>query len=160
MRKLERFGAMAVAVVMVAVLALPVMAAGGVTVGQFIQRLAMAKNLNATDARVAADSLAIAGYRLPAGLDFSARLTEGQVAGLANAMGLKVRTAKPDASFDQGNVDRFFKSFRYELEKPGATGSADDIRLQKIPGHQDEGHGKGKGKGKGKGPGETPHAPH
>ena len=164
MRKSERFGAMAVAILIVAVMTVPAFASTGITVGQFIQRLAMSKNLNATDARVAAGSLADAGYRLPAGLNYSEALTEGHVAGIAGAVGLKVRTTKPDAGFDQGNVDRFFKSFRRELRKPGSAGdafpvAADSKAKGKDGSEGSKGKSKGKGKGKGKNKGTTPTDP-
>jgi hypothetical protein len=146
---------------MVAVLAAPAFASSDVTVGQFIQRLAMSKNLNATDARVAAGSLADAGYRLPAGLNYSEALTEGHVAGIAGAVGLKVRTTKPESGFDQSNVDRFFKSFRKELRKPGSAGDVFPAIAQAKGGSEaSEGSsGKSKGKGKGKNKGTTPTDP-
>jgi hypothetical protein len=158
MRKSERFGAMAVAILMVAVMSMPAFAASDVTVGQFIQRLAMSKNLNASDARVAAGSLADAGYRLPAGLNYAEALTEGHVADIAATVGLKVRTSKPEADFAQANVDRFFKSFQKELRKPGTPGEAGSI-VAKTDTDRHPGHGwaKGQGKGKGKGKGKNPH---
>ena len=161
MRKSERFGAMAVAILMVAAMSVPALAASDVTVGQFIQRLAMSKNLNASDAGVAAGSLADAGYRLPAGLNYAEALTEGHVADIAASVGLKVRTSKPAADFDQANVDRFFKSFHKELRKPGAAGEAFAALEEKThkpnPGNGGNGWAKGQGKGKGKGKGKNPH---
>ena len=53
MRNLKRLGAVAIAIALLA--AVPTMAAD-ITVGQFVQQLARAKNLNATDAQAAADA--------------------------------------------------------------------------------------------------------
>jgi len=161
MRNLKRFGAWAVALVVIAVLAVPAQA-GEYTVGQFIQRLAMTKSLNATDADTAARSLAASGIRIPSDVNYSDALTEGHVARLALAAGLKVRTASPDAIFDETNVDRFFASFKSELRKPGNReadqAAQDGVLKSHFPNGNGNGfgHGKGKGKGKGKGLNVTP----
>jgi len=153
MRKLGRIGALALAFVIVAAVAAPVVMANDVTVGDFIQRLARAKNLNATDAAIAADSLRAVGVSVPANLRFSDRLTEGHVAVIARNAGLNVRTSSPEANFDDAMVDRFFVSFASEL------GDVDDdpiLGLGKDKDGDEEDKDKGKGKGKN---GRTPSEP-
>ena len=56
MKSLIRCGATAVAVALVVAVAAPAFAAN-ITVGEFVQRVAIVKSLDATDARVATDSL-------------------------------------------------------------------------------------------------------
>jgi len=93
----------------------PALAAGDFTVGQFLQELAKAKNVNATDARIAVDSLRAVGIRIPADLDTSASLTEGTVVDIAKAAGLRVSTNNPSARFDEDQVGSFFSAFATEL---------------------------------------------
>ena len=69
MMKVRRLVAVAAAVAMVAAIALPAMAAKPVSVGRFVQELAKAKNLNATDPEIAVESLTAVGVRLPADLE-------------------------------------------------------------------------------------------
>ena len=99
------------AIVMVASAALAVTVAADKTVGQFVQDLARVKKLNATDPQIAADSLAAMGLRLPAGLDFSAPLTEGDVTKISRTVGLTVSTTDPDALFTSEQVDQYFAAF-------------------------------------------------
>ena len=156
MRNFKRIGAVAVAFLVVAALVAPAQAANQVTVGQFVQELARAKNLNATDARIAADNLAAIGIVMPANLSLGDRLTEGDVAVIAQAAGLNVRASAPAATFDDDKVDRFFTSFSRELSEGGR---ADYNPFAGGSEGGDEGDGEeGKGKGKGKG-GRTPVEP-
>ena len=152
MRNFKRIGAVAVAFLVAAALVAPALAANQITVGQFVQELARAKNLNATDARIAADNLAAIGIVMPSDLSYGSRLTEGDVASIARAAGLNVRASAPTATFDDDKVDRFFTSFSRELSEGG--------RADYDPfAGSDEGDGEeGKGKGKGKG-GRTPVEP-
>jgi hypothetical protein len=99
---------------LLAVSAAPALAAD-VTVGQFVQELARAKKLNATDARVAVDSLRTVGVRLPSDLKLSDRLTEAEVVRISRSVGLLVSTANPEAPFDDEQMDRFFDVFGVEL---------------------------------------------
>jgi opacity protein-like surface antigen len=165
MRNVKRLGAVAIAVVLAIALAAPAVAAD-ITVGQFIQQLARAKNLNATDAKIAADSLAAVGIALPSNLRYGAVLTEGDVSAIARSAGLNVRTASPQSSFDSRKSERFFSSFSRELEGDTA-GVRERDRFRKggdeggdeMPnGEAEEPSGKGKGKGKGKN-GRTPSEP-
>lgn len=163
MRNVKRLGAVAIAVVLAIALAAPAGAAE-LTVGQFIQQIARAKNLNATDAKIAADSLAAAGFSLPSSLDYGAVLSEGDVAAIARSVGLNVRTTNPGATFDSQKAQRFLTSFDGEL-----TGSP-GVRQRNFRKGEPEGgdempdgeteapDGTGKGKGKGKN-GRTPSEP-
>ncbi len=156
---------------MIAMAWVPTQAGADVTVGEFIQRLAREKSLAGNDAQDAAESLRAAGFLLPNGLDASASLTEGHVAAIGRALGLKIRTSRPDAGFDRIHVERFVGSFKRELRKPGsgqtkghaAPGTATTERVKSSGGSgkgkgkgTGPGTGKGKGKGKGKGPDATP----
>ncbi len=105
----------ALAIVMLASAALVATSAAEVTVGQFVQRLAQAKNLTATDPQVAVDSLAAEGIRLPASLNLSARLTEGDVTRISRAVGIKVSANDPDATFSTEQADQFFDVFGADL---------------------------------------------
>lgn len=163
MRNVKRLGAVAVALVLAVALAAPTQATE-ITVGQFVQQLARAKNLNATDAKIAADSLAAVGVVLPP-LNYGAVLTEGDVALIARSAGLNVRTATPEAAFNADKSSRFFSSFSGELEDDNGIRSRKSYRKSE-PGPEDETpdgeaeapDGKGKGKGKGKN-GRTPSEP-
>jgi hypothetical protein len=108
MRKLIRLGAIAAAALMIAVTVAPALAASEVTVGRFVQELALHRNLNAVDVPTAVDSLRAVGIRLPADLDMNARLTEGDVVSISRAIGLRVTTSNPSTPFDQSQVESFF----------------------------------------------------
>jgi hypothetical protein len=153
MRKLMRLGVMAMGLALAVMLTAPAMA-NDITVGEFVQQLARAKNLNANDARTAADALASVGIQLPT-LDYNTILTEGEVASIARSAGLNVRTATPAANFDSRKASRFFSSFAGELRTSSQV-REDRIRDGRIKGSDEDGdpeapNGKGKGKGKGKG---------
>ncbi len=130
-------------------LALPVLASDEMTVGNFVQRLARSKNLNAADARIAVDSLHEAGIRLPSDLALSTRLTEGDVARIARTLGLAVSTNRPDAGFSSEQVDLFFASFRVELTL-AVDGGAGNSARRTWDGSPFNPYTKGKGGGKGK----------
>lgn len=131
--------------VVLTVLVAPVEAAE-ITVGQFVQELAKFKALRATDERAAAGALAGAGFRLPADLDFSKRLTEGDVARISAAGGLPVSTSEPDMVFSSEQVERFFLAFSVELTGEDRNEDTAETR-EKDPGFDPFGKGKGKGKG-------------
>ncbi len=94
----KRLGALFVAALLVTA-AVPAFAASDATVGEFVIKLAKARNLAATDARVAVDALRGIGVRVPADLNYSKRLTEGDVARLSRVFGLNVdgRVASAEA---------------------------------------------------------------
>ena len=138
-----KLSVLAVAVIL-AVTAIPALAANDSTVGRFVQEMARAKNLNATDATIAADSLRAVGVRLPADLRLNKRLTERDVVEISRGAGLPVSTTNPDAVFDGDQVDRFFLVFGKEL---GVT----EPDRPHTPWFDPFTKGKGKHKGWGKG---------
>lgn len=156
MKSLIRCGATAVAVALAVAVAAPAFAAN-ITVGEFVQRVAIVKNLDATDGLVAVESLRAKGVRLPADLDLNAQLTESDVVAVSRAVGLRLTSSNPDRVFEIDQVESFFVAFGAELVNPVAT--ADDD----WPGEGDwppenpqppfdpwtKGHGKHKGWGKG-----------
>jgi len=125
MKSLIRCGATAVAVALVMAVAAPVFAAN-ITVGEFVQRLAIVKSLDAADARVATDSLRTAGVRLPADLDLNAQLTESHVVAISRAVGLRLTSSNPDRVFESEQVDSYFVAFGSELVDPTVTGDGID----------------------------------
>ncbi len=153
MRNFKRLCVVAIALMLVAGTA--ALASDEVTVGQFIQQLARAKNLNATDPATAATSLAAAGIRLPAGLNFSSRLTEGDIARIAQAAGLNVRSRTPDLVVDDEMMGNFFVAFGVELDDDGDDPITPACHPEFDPnctnnsfkGKGHFAHGKGKGKG-------------
>ena len=115
MRSTQRLSVAASLLLVLALLAPAALGAEETTVGRFVQDLARLKSLTATDARVAADSLATVGVQLPTGLDFNKRLTEADVTLISGAAGLRVTTTTPEAPFDAPKVERFFVAFGPEL---------------------------------------------
>ena len=152
MRSVTR-SVLAVAVLLAAVAA-PALAAD-VTIGQFVQELAQVKKLNATDARIALDSLAAVGVRLPADLKLADRLTEAEVVRISRAVGLWVSTTNPEAPFDEEQMDQFFVVFGSDLE---ATPPGDPIVEPHVPDFDPFTKGKGNHWGHYKG-GRTPSEP-
>jgi hypothetical protein len=156
MKSLVRASATVAAALLVVALATPAVAANDVTVGQFVQRMAMAKNLNSTDAMIAADSLQAVGIRLPEDLKMTARLTEADVVEISRAAGLRVTSSNPDKLFTSDQVDSFFFAFSDEI---GVTGDPGDEAFTVRPYGEGNGNGwgppfdpftKGKGQAKGK----------
>lgn len=152
----RRLGFAAGALALAAIVAMPTMAAD-ITVGGFLQEVAKVKNLNAIDARVAADSLAAAGVQLPESLKLSDRLTEGAVVQIARASGLNLSTSRPDSAFTDAQVEQFMAAFDGELRDsdfvairrdctdPSQGCNGNDIGFDPFS------KGKGKHKGHGKG---------
>ncbi|HKQ60150.1 MAG TPA: hypothetical protein VJS92_02625 [Candidatus Polarisedimenticolaceae bacterium] len=165
MKNVRRMAFGMVALALAATLSMPSFA-GPAMVGDFVRAIASAKSLPAGDVRLAVDSLASRGVRLPADLDLAAPLTEGAVQKIARAAGINVTTSNPQASFTSEQVGRFVLAFGTEL---GArNGSGDNATRDAGCGNPDcPGNGpsfdpftKGKGKHKGKGKGlETPSDP-
>ena len=144
MRNVKRVGAAVVAIAILAVMAGPVLGADA-TVGRFVQRAAQELKLNATDARAATDSLRAVGVGLPANLDVNKTLTERDVASIARALGVRVTTSNPDATFGTDKIDRFFQSFGGEI---AASHHDDDCA---VPGNDCDNPGQGGGPGNGNG---------
>ena len=155
----KRLGALFVALALVAV-TVPAFAANEATVGQFVIKLAKARNLGATDARVAVNSLRGVGVRVPADLNLSKQLTEGDVARISRAVGINVTTATPDNSFTNDQVDQFFSAFAVNLQNPsGSADSAAGEDNNSGPPFNPYSKGKGGSKGKKKGHDFTPTEP-
>ena len=113
----KRLGLLVTVLVMAGVAAAPIFAAshhGQSTIGDLLVGIAGAKSLRATDATTAEAALRAAGYDLPR-LDRSKGLTEGDVAMIANAVGLRVASSNPTRSFSRLQVDRFLTSMGSEL---------------------------------------------
>ena len=110
----------------IALLSAPAAEAEDATVGQFVQRLAMAKGQTAADARTAVASLEAVGVALSDDLDFAKRLTEGDVVEIARAAGLSVTTSTAQRTFDEQQVRRFFVGFGPELGAAGRNHIDDD----------------------------------
>ena len=145
----KRLGALLVAVVLVTA-AVPALAASDATVGEFVIKLAKSRNLAATDARVAVDALRGIGVRVPADLNYSKRLTEGDVARLSRTFGLNVTTATPDNSFTTDQVDRFFATFGVDIGANLTDGSRNETRASENSGPPFNPYSKGKGGSNGK----------
>lgn len=149
MRKANKLGTVATALLLVSAFVLPAAAADLVTVGRFVQEVAKIRNLNATDARIAADSLRAAGVRLPSDMDLNRRLTEADVADIARRVGLKVTTSQPEAPFSEGQMDQFFNSFAAELGQVVDDRENNSVRDRDPNKFDPKSKGKGKGKAKG-----------
>ena len=141
MKTLARIAAVGVAALLVVSVAAPTFAANEMTIGQFLQRLAVTKNLNATDARMASDSLRAAGIRVPTNLDMGARLTEADVVAISRAAGLSVTSSNPTQAFTTEQVDAFFFALADEIS---VTGAPDD---DEITGNTVRPYGEGNGNG-------------
>jgi len=135
------------------------LAARDTTVGEFVQQLAKARNLEAGDAGLAVESLASVGIRIPTDLPYTKQLTEGDVARIGRAAGLAVRTSNPDAPFTGEQVDIFLLGFGDQLGTQPGEGE-NSTRNGETPGGQSGGapgngppfdpYAKGKGGSKGK----------
>jgi hypothetical protein len=109
----------------------PAFAAGSqVTVGDLLKDIANLKKLPASDAVTAEAALRAAGFALPA-LDRSAKLTEGAVTQISNAMGLSVASANPSADFSRVQADRYLTAMGSDLSR---TGNGDDGRVDSMSG--------------------------
>src|SRR5512139_2468868 len=134
----------------VVVSAMPAMAAD-YTVGQFLVEVAKAKNIVAVDPASAERGLRQAGVSLPA-LNLNQSLTEGAVASIATAVGVPVSTSRPDAPFNQGQVESFITTFGSSMG--GSTNQTDAAGTDQGTTKEDPQPGKGKSKGFNKSPSE------
>ncbi len=154
----KRLGALFVAALLV-MAAVPTIAADA-TVGEFVIKLAKSRNLAATDAQVAGHALRGIGVRISPDLDYSARLTEGDVTRLARSFGLVVTTTTPDNGFTSAQVDTFFATFGADI----GSKLADDQTMRNHdtgegPAFNPYAKGKGGDKGMKKGHNFTPTEP-
>jgi hypothetical protein len=147
-------GAIAVAALMVVATVAPALAASEVTVGRFVQELALHKNLEAADLPTAVESLRSAGITLPANLDMDEALTEGDVASISQAIGLRVTTSNPNTKFDASQVASFFFAVSEQIKGDGEIATYTDrpygTGLGQGNGPPFDPFTKGKGKHKGK----------
>jgi hypothetical protein len=133
-----------VMVVFALALAIPAQAAAGdVTVGQFLVEIAKVKNISAMDGASAAAALRAQGMTLPS-LDLGKRLTEGDVAAIAQSAGINVTTTRPANPFTSGQVDQFLSSFASDLGRTKDPGTQNPM----APGFDPETKGKKKGHNK------------
>lgn len=156
MTSIKRVGTITAVAALCLAFVTPASAASDITVGDFVQRLALAKGLAGNDVRVANDALRGIGIMLPVELNFRKALTEGDVAAISRAAGLTVRTSNPGNEFSSQQTDTFFVSFRDDLAGDGMR-SHDNPGGGSGPGNGNGGpafdpftkgkHGKGKGKG-------------
>ncbi len=131
MKNVSRIALMAALALAVAVVATPNYAAD-VTVGQFLVEIAKVKNLNAADPNAAAAALKVPAANL------SKPLTEGDVAGIAKALGLNVKTSNPQASFGSKQVSTFLSAFGPELGRQTAPNTPQGVHPP--PGGWKKGH--------------------
>lgn len=96
------------------------------SVGDLLMGIASAKSLKATNATTAEAALRASGYDLPQ-LDRTKVLTEGDVAAIANAVGLPVVSSNPARSFSRLQVDRFLTSMNSELTSTRGRLRKDDV---------------------------------
>lgn len=146
-----------VAVLVVVGAVAPVFAAGSrVTVGDLLKDIANLKRLPASDAVTAEAALRAAGYKLPS-LDRAAGLTEGAVAVISNAVGLRVASSNPAADFSRGQVNNYLTAMSTDL-----SSSSGDMAPQASTNHDndsDDHSGKGKKRPHSKSP-KKPKKPH
>lgn len=147
MKTARRIG-MAAALIAAAGLLVPAMAAD-YTTKDFLMRIAAEKKLAASSPDVAASSLRQAGYTLPA-LDLDSALTEGDVVGISNALGIRVTTSQPGAPFSETQADGYFAAFSSELSSD-VQPTAGDLGTDVIGNNGNGANPLEKGKGKKKG---------
>ena len=153
MRNGRKFGLLIAVLVMVGVMASPAFAATQkVTVGDLYLKIADAKGLRSADAITAEAALRKAGYDLPR-LDRSKALTEGDVAAISSAVGVRVASSNPTAAFGEARLDRFMTSMSSEISSSGRiSAGADNGRVSTESSNSMSGSGKGKKKPHSKSP--------
>lgn len=118
--------------------------AGEVSVGDFYREIAKHRNVAATDEATAEKALRAGGLSLPA-LDLRRVLTEGDVVRISEAIGIRVRTSRPQAPVTRRQLDAFSRTFADDLS--GANGQGDRNQGQHGPPREDPQPDKGKSKG-------------
>ena len=151
MKRLSKFGV--VAGVIAAFAAVSVMAAD-VTVGQFVVEIAKVKNISASDPASAVRGLQAVGVDL-SGLDLNKGLTEGDVARISNAVGVRVTTSRPDASVSQRQVENYVETFSSDLNRLPDS----DYGVTSHTGHNSKTKVKSNSKNKSKSKGQSPTDP-
>ncbi len=116
--------------------------AQGVRADDLYREIARARSLAATDGPAAERALRAQGFRLPA-LDLSKPLTEADLVAVAGALGVRVRTTRPESPVSPAQLAAFGKSFGAEL----AGAVPDTKQPQGAPPRPDPQPDKGKSKG-------------
>ena len=159
MRNGRKFGLLIAVLVLVGAVAVPAFAASQKgTYGDLVVKIADAKGLRATDSTTAEAALRQAGYDLPR-IDRSKTLTEGDVAAIANSVGLRVATSNPTSAFTGSQVDRFLTSMGSQITATRSSVSAGSISSNDRAGSVDTLSGSGSGKGKKKPHSKSPKKP-
>lgn len=123
MRKRHSFRLCAAVLTLAGMAALPAKA-DGLTVGDFLRSVATAMSLPSADAIIAEASLRAAGFPLPA-VDRSAGLTEGAVAAISNAVGLRITSSNPAGGFGERQLAYFMTSMTSRLSAARGPGADD-----------------------------------
>ena len=126
-----------------------VWAGEGTTVGWFLQRIAAARNLQATTPAQAERDLRASGVGLSK-LDLDKPLTEGDIVIVGQSLGINVTTQNPTALSDRRQAESFIVAFGPEV---GTSGSAKTRDAGGVPNDASD-NGKGKKKGHNKSTGE------
>ena len=120
----------------------------GITVGDFLLRIATAENLHPGDGADAARLLRAGGVNLPV-VRPGALLTEGTVAAISRAFGIRVTTSRPDAPFGQDAVDAFMIQFKPEVSGSDQAATGDSGPYPRPNDNAADPRTKGRGKKKG-----------
>lgn len=89
--------------------------ASDLTVGRFYSEIARVRQMSAVDAVSAEHGLRAAGFKLPV-LSLNKGLTEGDVIGIAQAMGIRVTTQRPSHPFSDEQLAVFSEVFGGQLK--------------------------------------------
>jgi len=110
----------AVAAALVSIPAIPVLASGEVRVGDFYKEIATLQGIPAADGAVAESGLRSLGINLPS-LELTKVLTEADLVGISDAMGVHVTTHRPLAEVTHDLVNGYTRSFRMDLRRNQRT---------------------------------------
>jgi hypothetical protein len=122
--------------------------AADVTVGGFYTRLGQIKQIGVVDAAGVEAKFRGAGFQLPT-LSLDKTLTEGDVAAIATALGVSVKTQAPAATVSVSQADAFLSSYGSRLGAKLGTGTEPGIYGAGTGGIDPGNSGNGKGKKKG-----------
>ncbi len=93
--------------------------AADITVGRFYSELASAKQLGAVDQASAEAKLRQAGCPLPK-LALDKSLTEGEMAMISNALGVKVTTQRPSQPVSETQMTAYMRAFAPQINQHSA----------------------------------------
>jgi hypothetical protein len=93
-------------------ISLPILASdSGITAGEFLVKIADARNLDAVDGASAMKLLRFSGVDLP-DIDMTGALTEGTVAAISSSLGIPVSTSRPLEEFKRRAVKAYMDQFK------------------------------------------------